>query len=61
VYAIAPLQDLLSLDNQARMNYPGNPQGNWGWRFDETNLDDKLKERLGEVNYLYGRTLLKKP
>ncbi len=55
IFAIAPLQDLLSLDNQARMNYPGNPQGNWCWRFSETALTDNLKKKLSEVNYLYGR------
>ena len=55
IFSIAQMQDLLSLDNQARMNYPGNPQGNWKWRFTETDLSDRLKERLKEVNYLYGR------
>ena len=55
VFAIAPLQDLLSLDNKARMNYPGNPHGNWTWRMREDDLDDELKERLGEINQLYSR------
>ena len=56
VFAIAPLQDLLSLDNSARMNYPGNPQGNWKWRFSTADLSSKLKERLKEINYLNGRS-----
>ncbi len=30
--AIAPLQDLLSLGSEARMNVPGSPEGNWRWR-----------------------------
>lgn len=30
--AIAPLQDVLGLDASARMNVPGDPQGNWTWR-----------------------------
>jgi len=30
--AIAPLQDLLNLGREARMNVPGRPGGNWGWR-----------------------------
>jgi 4-alpha-glucanotransferase len=55
VFSIAQMQDLLSLDNQARMNYPGNPQGNWRWRFTEADLNDDLRDRLREVNYLYGR------
>ena len=30
--AIVPLQDLLGLGSEARMNYPSRPTGNWGWR-----------------------------
>ena len=56
VFAIAPLQDLLSLDNQARMNYPGNPHGNWTWRFTDSDLTTTLKKMLGEVNYLNSRS-----
>jgi 4-alpha-glucanotransferase len=33
--AIAPLQDLLSLGNEARMNVPGRSEGNWRWRCTE--------------------------
>ena len=55
VFAIAPLQDILSLDNQSRMNYPGKPQGNWGWRYTERELGSDIREKLTEVNYLYGR------
>ena len=32
-YAIAPLQDVLNLGAEARMNFPGKPQGNWAWRY----------------------------
>ena len=31
--AILPLQDLLKLGSEARMNIPGTPFGNWEWRF----------------------------
>lgn len=55
VFAIAPLQDLLSLGNEARMNYPGNPSGNWSWRMPADALTKTLQERLKEFNYLYGR------
>ncbi len=55
IFAIAPLQDLLSLDNRARMNYPGDPQGNWRWRFTEGDLSKELKERLRELNLKSGR------
>jgi len=56
VFAIAPLQDLLSLDNQARMNYPGNPSGNWTWRYTDSDLSTMLVKRLVEVNYLNSRS-----
>lgn len=32
--AIAPIQDVLNMDGTARMNTPGTPEGNWGWRLD---------------------------
>lgn len=56
VYAITPLQDLLSLDNRARMNYPGNPHGNWRWRFRDSDLSEEICARLRDMNYLYGRS-----
>jgi 4-alpha-glucanotransferase len=55
VFALAPLQDLLSLDNRARMNYPGNPSGNWTWRMAKEDLSRRLVNRLKENNYLYAR------
>lgn len=54
-YAIAPLQDLLNLGTEARMNYPGKPSGNWGWRFLSSNLSEPMANRLREQNVLYGR------
>jgi 4-alpha-glucanotransferase len=36
--AIAPLQDLLNLGNEARMNVPGRAEGNWRWRCTEDML-----------------------
>jgi len=55
VFAITPMQDLLSLDNTARMNYPGNPSGNWSWRMDEDQMNNFLSARLRDFNLLYGR------
>ncbi len=52
---ICPMQDLLSLGNEARMNYPGNPSGNWTWRLISDQLTKDLQERLYEFNYLYLR------
>lgn len=55
VFAIAPFQDFLDLGNEARMNYPGNPSGNWTWRMIETDLNPKLRDRIQEINFLFGR------
>ena len=55
VLALAPIQDFLNLGNEARMNYPGNPSGNWAWRMPAEALDDELGQRIKELNYLYGR------
>jgi 4-alpha-glucanotransferase len=47
--AIAPLQDLLNLGREARMNIPGRPEGNWRWRCTEEMLSDKAFQWLGEL------------
>jgi 4-alpha-glucanotransferase len=49
------MQDFLSLGNWARMNYPGNASGNWGWRMPPDAINESLVNRLHETNYLYGR------
>ena len=38
--AITPLQDLLNLGKEARMNVPGRAEGNWRWRSTEGMLSD---------------------
>jgi 4-alpha-glucanotransferase len=55
VIALAPMQDLLSLGTEARMNFPGKLGGNWTWRMDADALNDTLNSRLKEINYLYSR------
>ncbi len=55
VFAITPMQDVLDLGTEARMNYPSRLGGNWDWRMEEKDLSDGLKERLKELNYLYYR------
>jgi 4-alpha-glucanotransferase len=54
--AITPLQDVLGLGQEGRMNLPATTDGNWSWRFRAGNLTDKLAERLREMCALYGRT-----
>ncbi len=53
--AIIPLQDVLGLGSEARMNLPGTTEGNWGWRFSFTMLSDATTDRLRELTTLYGR------
>jgi len=53
--AIVPLQDILSLGSDARMNFPGKASGNWQWRFKEKNLTEFLAVRLKGLTELYGR------
>ncbi len=53
--AIIPMQDLLSLDSQHRMNTPGTTQGNWSWRFDWSQLWSSLPHDLHKLIRLYGR------
>jgi 4-alpha-glucanotransferase len=55
VYAVAPMQDVLSLGTEARMNYPSRLGGNWEWRMQEQDMNDTLAERLREFNALYLR------
>jgi len=54
-YVLAPMQDFLSLDGNARMNLPGSPSGNWNWRMHPYALNNDLVKRIYEMNYLYGR------
>jgi 4-alpha-glucanotransferase len=54
--AIVPMQDVLGLGTEARMNLPNSTSGNWLWRFKEDALTDLLAERLKDLSSLYGRT-----
>jgi 4-alpha-glucanotransferase len=47
--AITPLQDLLNLGKEARMNVPGRAEGNWRWRCTEDMLSDSPFEWLREL------------
>ena len=55
VFALAPMQDFLNLDNKARMNYPGNPSGNWTWRMSNSDMSNALQEQIRGLNFLYDR------
>ncbi len=57
--AVIPMQDLLNLDESARLNLPGEAEGNWRWRC-ELNALDRLRKSSGaylvELAQLYGRS-----
>jgi 4-alpha-glucanotransferase len=53
---LVPVQDVLGLGSEARMNLPGNPTGNWRWRLGEGALTPALAERLHEMTLTYGRS-----
>ena len=52
---IVPMQDLLELGAQARMNAPGTDWGNWRWRMLPGAFDEALCRRLGRWTEIYGR------
>jgi len=54
-FAIVPLQDLLNLGGEARMNLPGRAAGNWSWRFVSEQLTGHLADRLTDTTVAYGR------
>lgn len=54
--AVIPMQDILSLDGDHRMNVPGTIDGNWKWKFDWSMVDDACQPRLKYLNDLYGRS-----
>jgi 4-alpha-glucanotransferase len=53
--AMLPLQDLLGLGTEARMNLPNSTTGNWSWRFKSKALTREMGERLRKLTELYGR------
>ncbi len=53
--AILPLQDVLGLGSEGRMNTPGRASGNWSWRYTEGALTDAIRDRLRDLTEIYGR------
>jgi len=50
-----PLQDVLALSSEHRMNVPGEGRGNWGWRFSWADVQPEHATRLRALTHLYGR------
>ncbi|MFN0278765.1 MAG: 4-alpha-glucanotransferase [Pyrinomonadaceae bacterium] len=52
---IFPMQDVLGLGSDSRMNTPSTTDGNWQWRLNADALTDDLSARLREFTEMYGR------
>ena len=53
--AIVPLQDVLGLGSEARMNTPGRAEGNWRWRANPRPADKDGLARLADLTRIYER------
>ena len=53
--AMIPMQDILSLDENHRMNVPGTTEGNWRWQFSWEWLEESIAPRLRYLMDLYAR------
>jgi 4-alpha-glucanotransferase len=58
--AIIPMQDVLGLGSEARMNVPARVSGNWGWRYRPEQLTPEIRWRLAEMADVYGRNRARK-
>jgi len=54
-FAIIPMQDLLNLGDEARMNTPGRLGGNWTWRLMEDQLHPDLADSMRHMIRMFGR------
>jgi 4-alpha-glucanotransferase len=59
--AIVPLQDVLRLGNEHRMNVPAEGRGQWAWRFSWADVRPEHAEHLLRSSRLYGRTEVPSP
>ena len=54
---VIPLQDVLCLDSDARMNIPSKSDGNWSWRFQAAALKPEIAQQLAELTQIADRDL----
>ena len=59
--AIAPLQDVLGLGGEARMNFPGRTEGNWTWRYTREMLNPEIRQRLRDLLETFDRVAARRP
>lgn len=55
VFAVTPMQDVLGLGGDARMNFPSKLGGNWEWRMTDQDFRDDLAAGLRDLNWLTNR------
>jgi len=55
---IFPMQDILGLGSEGRMNIPGSSTGNWEWRILTDQIGETLVEKLKEITLIYERSTL---
>lgn len=53
--AVLPMQDLLGMGTEARMNTPGTTHGNWRWGFEWNQIDSDLADRCRRLAVMSGR------
>ncbi|MEL6163723.1 MAG: 4-alpha-glucanotransferase, partial [Cyanobacteria bacterium J06628_3] len=53
--AIFPLQDILGLGSNARMNIPSLGEGNWEWRYRPEAMNSELSDRMKDFVQFFGR------
>ena len=57
MYAIIPMQDILGLGEDARMNVPSTcGSSNWSWKMDEKDIDSPAFESIRYMSHLFGRS-----
>lgn len=57
---VVQMQDILGLDDKARMNIPSTTGGNWTWRASKKHFTDALAAKLHRMSEIYGRLPEKK-
>lgn len=58
---VIPMQDILNLPTDARMNFPGRAEGNWAWRFTWDQVDPRAAETFRRMAELYERPPVLRP
>jgi 4-alpha-glucanotransferase len=55
-WVVVPLQDVLGIGGEGRMNTPGTPEGNWKWRMERGDIYPAIAAKLKALSRLFGRS-----